>query len=215
MDKVLILTILDESGSMYDKKQDVIGGFNLFLDKKKKHEFPCRMMVTKFNTVCVPIKWKLDCGHEDQIAPIKDIPHLNETTYTPGGWTALFDAVANTVKEAEILKKDSENVLCLIITDGEENSSHETTYEQIKDIISAKSKQGWKFIYIGQQPEKWAKQFNIPMTQTIIYHSTDPTLSFMTAFYYASSCCFTPYGNFSLQTSEKEAKKYKNDWGRK
>jgi len=45
------------------------------------------------------------------------------------------------------------------MTDGEENSSHETTKDQVKDIITGYEAKGdWTFLYIGENPERWTKE---------------------------------------------------------
>ena len=49
--KTLIIVILDESGSMDEKKRDVLGGFNQFIEDQKKIENDqARLYLVKFNT---------------------------------------------------------------------------------------------------------------------------------------------------------------------
>jgi hypothetical protein len=49
--KTLIIVIMDESGSMGSKKNDVIGGFNSFIsDQKKIKNDTARLYLVKFNT---------------------------------------------------------------------------------------------------------------------------------------------------------------------
>ncbi len=146
--KTLIAVILDESGSMQTKRADVIGGFNTFLLEQKALPDPCRMSVTKFNTKT----WTTTL-----VAPIGRVSELSAQSYTPGGNTALLDAIATTVKEIDAQKAGDERVLVLVITDGEENSSVETTKEQVKAIVAEHEKRGdWTFTYLGPSPEKWA-----------------------------------------------------------
>jgi hypothetical protein len=45
-----ILVVLDESGSMGSKRQDVIGGFNTFMQERRQDPSPCRVSLIKFNT---------------------------------------------------------------------------------------------------------------------------------------------------------------------
>ncbi len=45
------------------------------------------------------------------------------------------------------------------MTNGEENSSRETTQEQVRNIISGyKAKGDWTFIYIGENPDQWTQE---------------------------------------------------------
>ena len=49
--KTLIIVILDESGSMDEKKRDVLSGFNQFIaDQKKIENDQARLYLVKFNT---------------------------------------------------------------------------------------------------------------------------------------------------------------------
>ena len=51
MPKTLIIIILDESGSMGNKKSDVLGGYNSFIeDQKKIKNDQARLYLVKFNT---------------------------------------------------------------------------------------------------------------------------------------------------------------------
>ena len=144
----LINVILDQSGSMELKKGDVIGGFNRFLDEQKAQPGECRLSLVTFSTEKTVIHAAL---------PIADVPPLTAATYAPGGMTALLDALAEGVRLADKHKQAAERVLCLVITDGEENSSRETTLVQAREIIKAREALGdWTFTYLGISPEKWA-----------------------------------------------------------
>lgn len=146
--KTLINVILDESGSMQGKCADVIGGFNRFVDDQRLGPDECRLSLVKFNTSHTVVHGAV---------PIADAQHLTAQTYTPGGNTALLDAVAEAVRLADKDKAADERVICLVITDGEENSSTETTKEQIRKIIEEREARGdWTFTYLGISPDKWA-----------------------------------------------------------
>lgn len=145
--KTLILVVLDESGSMGSKQTDVIGGYNRFLDDQRGGPDEARLSLIKFNTVHSVVH---------HAVPIADAVPLSEATYVPGGQTALLDAVAQAVRLADAVKQPDERVICLVITDGKENSSRETTKEQAKQIITEREARGdWTFTYLGISPEKW------------------------------------------------------------
>ncbi len=99
---------------MGPKQTDVIGGFNRFLAEQRQVPGRARMIITQFNTEVTP---------PTPAGPIEEVLPLTIDTYTPGGNTALFDAIVQTVGRADAEKRPDERVLCLIITDGEENSS--------------------------------------------------------------------------------------------
>jgi Mg-chelatase subunit ChlD len=170
--KTLLVGILDESGSMGPRRADVIGGFNVFLAEQRKLEADSlSMILAKFNTVVSLVH---------KAVPIGDVKPLTEETYTPGGQTALFDAIAQAVRLADAETFD--RAVCLVMTDGEENSSRETTKEQVVEIIKAHEAKGnWTFAYIGENPERWAKEMGYAHRSTAQYDNADPKQSFMAA----------------------------------
>ena len=122
--------LLDRSGSMESCIDDTIEGFNTFVESQK--EFGGTMTLClfdhEFNTVYdkVPI---------DQVNP------LTRDTYVPRGGTALHDAMG------QVLKMNmSDDVMVIILTDGEENSSSKYTAAHVKDLVDTKP---WKFVYLG------------------------------------------------------------------
>lgn len=162
----LINVILDESGSMEIKRADVIGGFNAFLKEQQQLPEQARMSITKFNTTCTTT---------NRATPLVDIKPLSEKSYIPGGNTALFDAISQTVRLADQDKTNDDRIVCLIITDGEENSSRETTYAQVKELIAEREKQGnWTFVYLGANPEAFARDIGLPQRNTKAYNPQKP-----------------------------------------
>ena len=169
--KTLICVILDESGSMATKKADILGGFNQFLrDQKALTVDEMRLSLTKFNTLCSTVYSAM---------PVADVPELTEASYVPGGNTALFDAVAETVRLADKDKLEDERVLVLVMTDGQENSSRETSRDQVQAIIAERTARGtWTFAYIGENPERWARETGTSVRSTAQYDHGNPQASF-------------------------------------
>lgn len=142
----LVSVILDKSGSMSTKVQDVIGGFNTYVDElRKQTEVDFRFTLTLFDT---------DFVEKYLNEPLSSIKHLNEQTYQPGGSTALNDAIGRTVQLIAGDKPEGK-VIVVIMTDGEENSSHEYTTEAVKSLIQQKEKDGWAFVFLGASPDVW------------------------------------------------------------
>ena len=147
MSKTLIVIILDESYSMEKYKSETIEGFNSFIsDQNKLKNHSARYELVKFNTRILPRE------------EYPDIPKLTEKNYIPDGCTALYDATYFGVDFAELNQKEDENVIVIIITDGEENSSKNFTKIQVKEKINKlKNEPLWKFFYIGVEYEKWSE----------------------------------------------------------
>jgi uncharacterized protein YegL len=169
--KTLINVILDESGSMDMKRADVIGGFNRFLEEQKAGPDPARLSLLKFNTNHTVVYGAV---------AIADAQPLTDNTYVPGGNTALLDAVAQAVRLADVDKQADERVICLVITDGEENSSRETTKEQVRKIIEEREGRGdWTFTYLGISPEQWHDKGVVSSAgNAAAYNSAAPMKSF-------------------------------------
>jgi Mg-chelatase subunit ChlD len=170
--RTLLVAILDESGSMQTKVQDVIGGWNAFLEKQQEvKEDEATLILTKFNTVVSVIQNGL---------PIAQVPKLDAKTYTPGGMTALYDAFAESIRWAD--KVSFDRAICVVITDGLENSSRETSREQVQAIIKERTDRGtWSFVYLGEDPQRWAKEMGTSVRNTAQYNHGDPQASFAAA----------------------------------
>lgn len=133
--------LLDRSGSMYDCLTDTIGGFNSFITSQRDdNSDDCYMSFYMFD-------------HKYEIVylnkPIRDVQELNTTTFVPRGQTALFDAIGQTISSVNAMNNENVNVIVVILTDGQENSSTEFSSSKIKQLISDKEKEGWKFVFLG------------------------------------------------------------------
>lgn len=77
--------------------------------------------------------------------------------------TALYDAIGETITE---YKEEMYNI-CVIITDGEENSSrkftHKTAMELVKEVTDKKE---WIFHYLGANQDAFAVGGNIGVKNT-------------------------------------------------
>lgn len=142
-----IVLIVDKSGSMSHVTEDTIGGFNEYL---KNLEGKPRVSAMLFDT---------DFKVLFQDKTPKTATRLTKQNYRPGGNTALLDAVGKTLSELEFPEGDK--VLCVIQTDGQENSSHEFTSDQVKSLVKEKELEGWGFLYIGADQSAWANSASI------------------------------------------------------
>ena len=85
-----LIVILDESGSMCNVKNDTIGGFNTFLETHQKLPGEALLTLIKFDS-------EYDIVHNG--VDVRSVEPLNKDTYTPGGMTALLDAVGRAIDE--------------------------------------------------------------------------------------------------------------------
>ena len=160
--RVLVNVILDKSGSMSTKVQDVIGGFNLYLDElAKESAVDYGFSLTLFDTV-VEMKHKA--------VPLAKVTKLDDTNYRPSGNTALLDAIGNTVQT--ISNDGFDKTITVIMTDGEENSSREWTLQAIRELIGSKESAGnWTFVFLGANLDAFAQgaSLGIPMANAFRY----------------------------------------------
>jgi uncharacterized protein YegL len=146
-DSCELVFILDKSGSMSGLESDTIGGFNANLKAHKELGGDVRVTTVLFND-------QYELLH-DRIY-IQAVAPMTEKEYQVGGMTALIDAVGETVRKLRKVQKQTaeefraEKVIFVIITDGQENSSREYRYADIKKLIEHQQKKyGWEFLFLG------------------------------------------------------------------
>ena len=127
-----IVVVIDKSGSMGAETEEVITGYNQFLDEQRKLPGEARVTLTLFDTAYNILYTRAD---------LRDAMKLTNDTYRTGGMTALLDAVGRTIHEVgtklaeEAEENRPEKVIFLVITDGHENSSREYTLAKLKESI--------------------------------------------------------------------------------
>lgn len=185
--------ILDESYSMNDQRDAVIGGFNEYLDThKNKTDANYLVTLVKFsnhNNINVVFAGK----------PVSEVRHITREDYTPQGGTALYDAIARTVELTESLMRETSvpsNVLTFIFTDGDENDSKvyprwtaynvENGTTRINRMITTKEDSGhWTFSFVGSSRDalKEAQAIGISLGNSFQwnYSNCSNTLSAMSA----------------------------------
>lgn len=149
-----IICIIDRSGSMGSIKNDAIGGFNTFIDAQQKVPGTASVTLVLFDHEYLVPYSNID---------IRQVNLLDDTTYQPRGNTALFDAIGKTINDTnerldKMIDSDKpEKVIVCILTDGEENSSHEFKSHQIKEMIEKqKNEKKWEFAFLAANQDAFA-----------------------------------------------------------
>ncbi len=142
-----LIFIIDKSGSMSGLEADTIGGFNSMLQKQKEGEGVCHLSTILFSNESEVLHNRRN---------IEKIEPLTRNEYRVGGCTALLDAMGDAIQHTVKVQKNAadderaSNVVFVIITDGEENSSTRYSKRDIKKMISyEQEKYGWEFIFLG------------------------------------------------------------------
>lgn len=156
-----ILVITDRSGSMSSIADDVIGGYNRFLEDQKTVEGSAKITFVQFDD-------QYEMVYEGK--PIGQAPSLNRDTFVPRGMTALYDALGKTLStQKQRIEKESwaDLVIVCVITDGHENASREYTSETVKPLIQDAEGRGWKFIYLGANQDSFAVTKDLGMMNVV------------------------------------------------
>jgi uncharacterized protein YegL len=162
--RVLVNVILDKSGSMASKLNDIVQGFNAYVDGlRKEDKVDYLFSLTLFDT---------QVAYREVALPLAQIKKLDERSYVPGGNTALNDAIGITVRKVDADRPQVDKVVTVIMTDGEENSSREWTHDAVKALIDQKEKEGnWTFVFLGAAPDAWdqGKSLGIAAANVVRY----------------------------------------------
>jgi len=142
-----IAFLLDRTGSMANKLEHTIHGFNAYVDELRTDpEIDYRFTLCQFDSESFDVL--VDGGRLD------DVPRLNRENFVPRGMTPLLDASADIIRRAERVEADRH--LVVILTDGDENTSKRTTYGKLKELISLKKSEGWQFLFLGANIDAYA-----------------------------------------------------------
>lgn len=153
-DRTLIVLVVDNSGSMASGAAQASRGINTLIEEQKNGEHVV-VRIVNFDTSVRVV--------EDNTR----IEEVKEYRLRPGGATALFDAVGQTIKDVNkyITKMPKTRrpglVVFKIVTDGYENSSrtywcpgyrNSRFYGEIDltKMIQEQKEKGWHFSFLGQ-----------------------------------------------------------------
>ncbi|MNX91885.1 von Willebrand factor type A domain protein [compost metagenome] len=185
--ETLIQFVLDETGSMNSCWDATINSFNEYIGSQKtvNDGLTCRVGLTKFSDIGRSFFYASATDNDPKQSQgirnvfvqkdINDVPLLTRSNYTPNGGTNLYDAIGKTIVDLDGVVKDSQNVLVVIITDGEENASREYNVSAIKTMIADRQAKGWTFIYLGANQDAWkvGSTFGLAKGQTMSYSTAE------------------------------------------
>lgn len=128
-------------------EDDIKGSFNTFLDKQREEQGKTVFNLFQFS------------GEVERLVKSADLALFKDdlmSKYNCSGWTALNDAVCIAIdtmgKEFAAMPKEErpENVLCVIITDGQENASRKFSTADVKKRIEYQQDvYKWEFLFLA------------------------------------------------------------------
>lgn len=133
--------LLDRSGSMAARWSDTLGGVNAYVHGLAKDKATAGILVT----VQVFDTHSIDVVRRSVVASAwKDIM---DSEVSPRGGTPLYDAVGRLVTLAD--GDAPEKSAIVVMTDGQENASHEHTKASAKGLLDRCRAKGWQVIFLG------------------------------------------------------------------
>jgi uncharacterized protein YegL len=154
-----IAVILDRSGSMKDIRHDMEGSFDTFIEEQRRLSGACVVSLYQFD------------DYFEKVYEERDIRQVPPLTLMPRGWTALLDAVGNTIdlvekrhaRKLEHLRPGK--VVVVVITDGDENKSHQFSRAQIAEKVSyQRTHRRWQFAFLGANIDSFKEAGNLGMS---------------------------------------------------
>ena len=148
------LIILDKSSSMHEVRSETIDGCNKQFDIIRKMSEENQEQEHFVSMVIFSYSHKIDM-ETIWMKKSDEIENINNETYVPDGYTALFDAIGRGVTKLqkeiqEQLNNRGARVVVTILTDGHENNSQEFTGKNIKSLIDEHQKGGlWTITMAG------------------------------------------------------------------
>lgn len=190
-----IVVLLDRSGSMHSIKNDMEGGFNVFLDKLREQSGEAYISLYNFDT------------EYDTVYVRSPLAAAAALTLDPRGGTALLDSMARCIDEtgarfASMPEKDRPGrVLMIVITDGEENSSTKVSAEALRAKIEHQQDvYKWEFQYLGANQDSFqvSSMYGFAAHNTSNYTPTTAGIQSMFASVGSSANCYRATGNSKL-----------------
>jgi hypothetical protein len=138
--------LFDRSGSMQGRESDVAGWYKTFIEAQRQGEGQCSVSLATFDT-----------GSYDEVIQWSDLSGVPDTfVLEPRGGTPLLDSVARSINNlgkrlSEMKEEDRPSkVICIIQTDGQENSSKEYSLARVKELVETQQKTySWDFLFLG------------------------------------------------------------------
>lgn len=140
-----IIVILDESGSMASMGEEPKQAINSFIKEQQKTlNDEATFSLWKFNTKVTKV---ID---DEKLSQVNEF-----TEFNPYGMTALLDAIGEAITTKRN-KEKNHNVICVVLTDGVENSSKKYKSDDIRRLTKEMEEEfNWKFLYLGANQDSF------------------------------------------------------------
>ena len=138
--KLRIILLLDESGSMESMRKEAIEGVNVFVKNQQELKANDEVVfdIIKFSQTINPVV-------KDQ--PIAAVRILGSSDYRPQGVTMLYDAIGHALDTYG----QEHHVILVVMTDGEDTSSHKYTQNVIRERLAKRQlpPYSWQVVWLA------------------------------------------------------------------
>lgn len=178
-----ITILVDRSGSMEWEQDDTEDQLNAYVRDLKNLEGDVRVSFYVFDSIwdLEEQRTNVDCIFSER--PLESVPRLR---LEPRGGTPLLDALGRVINatgsrlhsKPECSRPD--RVLFVIITDGGENTSHEFSMDQIREMMKhQQDKYNWNFVYLGANQDSIAEESSVGIVgaSSMTYNQTQKGLA--------------------------------------
>lgn len=168
--------IVDASGSMSNVREQTLNALNdqIRTIQGLQSELPEQEILVSlcfFNTETSAVFTHLRPGQA---------PQLEWSQYMTNGSTALLDALGACIHQTEKIISPIDDVVMVVLTDGEENASQFYTFRQVADMVSRlKKTERWTFSFLGADFDSWsvARRLNIDRDEVRSYDKRNMNLA--------------------------------------
>ena len=168
--QIILEILLDESGSMMDRRNVVMSGLKEFFQDQRMNlpqGVSCSMSLHVFNS-------SLRTLFENR--PLEEVEDLQPHDYTPQGSTALFDAFGSRLEHFKTMGSDPHTKrLILVVTDGEENASKTISLETLKGLVKD-TENIVEVVYMGSNQDAILNGRHLGATQGASLNYNDESL---------------------------------------
>ncbi len=157
--------LLDRTGSMGPIWTEALSSVNAYVAQLAQDEDPADE--TRVTVACFDFQESLQFDVLRRDVTAKSFRPVTDSDASPRGMTPLFDAIARVVSLAEA--DAPQKAVLIVMTDGEENSSHEVTKQGAAAALERIRKKGWQVVFLGANFDAFAEadKVGVAMAQTL------------------------------------------------
>jgi len=193
-----IIVIVDRSGSMKNLAKEATAGINRFIKDQKAVKRPADFQLVQFDE-------KIEIG---DIVPLEN---AGEYSLVPRGLTAMLDAIGMTLAARKTWPGKYGKNICMIVTDGAENSSQEYSFDSISKMIEKLEGKGWEFLFMASNIDanKMGRDIGIRKGHTVTLAATragtQDSYSAASAYMASTRCSGATAGALALEEAKMKS----------